>query len=365
MINLVFARLRQDREPSARARAARALWAGFPVRTAPTRRVTRSSSTTRLADRWILTQFTTGAGRPTLPLQLRRGLDDRRPDRHVLPLRFSRTRACNFPDYPKYGVWTDSYVLTTREFGPTVEYGIGVYALEKNKMVNGEPNARAVQLLPRRERHRACCRWSATACCRPTSTASKSRKTDAAIPIVGTQDDDGAVRRDVRRAEHLGPLREVALDPDRVARADDAAAGRRRSTRTSRARPTSRDCLPQPGITDPDQYLDILSYRQRPTWRLAYRNFKDYEALVTNQSVEALPGVAGRALVRDPARRPGVLRLPAGHVRPGRRRPPLDGRDRQDKNGDIRARLQRRQRHERVPGHPLHRAASPATRSAR
>ena len=53
--------------------------------------------------------------------------------------------------------------------------------------------------------------------------------------------------------------------------------------------PTSRDCLPQPGITDPAQYLDILSYRQRPTLRLAYRNFKDHETLVTNQSVEATP----------------------------------------------------------------------------
>ena len=56
----------------------------------------------------------------------------------------------------------------------------------------------------------------------------------------------------------------------------------------------------EPGTTphgkiesNPAQYLDILSYRQRPTWRLAYRNFKDYEALVTNQSVEAAPGVAG------------------------------------------------------------------------
>src|SRR5262249_56048219 len=57
--------------------------------------------------------------------------------------------------------------------------------------------------------------------------------------------------------------------------------------------PTSRDCLPQPGITDPAQFLDILSYRQRPTFRLAYRNFGAYESLVTNQSVEALPGVAG------------------------------------------------------------------------
>ncbi len=44
---------------------------------------------------------------------------------------------------------------------------------------------------------------------------------------------------------------------------------------------------------DPTQYLDILSYRQRPTFRLQYRNFKTYESLVTNQSVEAAPGVAG------------------------------------------------------------------------
>ncbi len=57
--------------------------------------------------------------------------------------------------------------------------------------------------------------------------------------------------------------------------------------------PTSRDCLPQPGITNPNQYLDILSYRQRPTYRLAYRNFGTYESYVTNQSVEAAPGVAG------------------------------------------------------------------------
>ena len=57
--------------------------------------------------------------------------------------------------------------------------------------------------------------------------------------------------------------------------------------------PTSRDCLPQPGIMDPNQYLDILSYRQRPTYRLQYRNLKTHESLVTNQSVEAAPGVAG------------------------------------------------------------------------
>ena len=57
--------------------------------------------------------------------------------------------------------------------------------------------------------------------------------------------------------------------------------------------PTSRDCIPQPGVTNPVQYLDVLSYRQRPMWRLAYRNFGKYEAMVTNQAVEASPGMAG------------------------------------------------------------------------
>ena len=31
-------------------------------------------------------------------------------------------------------MWTDSYVLTSRDFGSDDEYGISVYALEKNKM---------------------------------------------------------------------------------------------------------------------------------------------------------------------------------------------------------------------------------------
>jgi hypothetical protein len=72
--------------------------------------------------------------------------------------------------------------------------------------------------------------------------------------------------------------------------------------------PTSRDCIPQPGVTDRTRWLDILSYRQRPTWRLAYRNFGSYEAMVTNQSVEALPGLAGvrwYEIRRTDPRKPG------------------------------------------------------------
>jgi hypothetical protein len=207
-----------------------------------------------------------------------------------------------FPDYPKYGVWTDSYVLTSRDFGSRDEYGITVYALEKNKMVNGQPNARAVQffidgndpnLLP-----------LVGDGLLPADIDGKQKpKTDTAIPIVGTQDDNAVT-------VYGGTFDALNIWDLRVHWNVGAAANASLILNTQLAvasfdsifpcgvvpgtlPPSSRDCLPQPGITNGSQYLDILSYRQRPTFRLAYRNFKDHESLVTNQSVEALPGVAG------------------------------------------------------------------------
>ena len=53
-------------------------------------------------------------------LQLRCDLDHQRSDR--LHYRYAFSTGVNFPDYPKDGNWTDSYVITTREFGPTIEY---------------------------------------------------------------------------------------------------------------------------------------------------------------------------------------------------------------------------------------------------
>ena len=52
----------------------------------------------------------------------------------------------------------------------------------------------------------------------------------------------------------------------------------------------SRACIPQPGTTN---RIDHLGYRQRPLFRLAYRNFGTHESLVTNQSVSAGTGPNG------------------------------------------------------------------------
>jgi hypothetical protein len=194
-----------------------------------------------------------------------------------------------FPDYPKYGVWGNTYVLTTREFGPTVEYGIGVYALEKNKMILGLP-ARSVSffldgndpdILP-----------LVGDGLLPADVDGKKAPPAAPIPIVGTQD-DGAGYGGTFDAINIWNLnvKWAAIPTASLALADQLPTAPFDSIFP--CSPTSRDCLPQPGITNTAQYLDILSYRQRPTHRAAYRNFTTYESITVAQSVEASPGVAG------------------------------------------------------------------------
>jgi hypothetical protein len=246
----------------------------------------------QLADRWMLTQFTTsGLDDPTRPFWNCVAISTTGdPTGSYYRYAFETANFQFFPDYPKYGVWTDSYVLTTREFGPTIEYGIGVYALEKNKMINGQ-DARVASffidgndpaLLP-----------LVGDGLLPADIDGKQKpRTDTAIPLLGTQDDnfvygatfDAVKVWDLRVKWNSRATASLALNTQLPTAPFDSVFP---------CGPDSRDCLSQPGITNPAQFLDTLSVRQRPTWRLAYRNFKGYESLVTNQSVEAAPGVSG------------------------------------------------------------------------
>jgi hypothetical protein len=266
-----------------------ALWSGFAIDDCTDPSGDPVVLYDQLANRWILTQFTTrGLDDPNLPFYNCVAVSTT-GDPTGSYYRYAFTTGFNFPDYPKYGVWSDSYVITTREFGPTTEYGIGVYGLEKNKMLNGEP-ARAVSYfidgnvpsqLP-----------LVGDGLLPADIDGKTKPANgAAIPLVGTQDDDyvyGATSDALNiwnlsvkwRSTPISSLNLAIQLPTAAFDSNFPCGG-------------GRDCLAQPGIIDPAQFLDILSYRQRPTWRLAYRNFGGYESLVTNQSVEAAPGVAG------------------------------------------------------------------------
>jgi hypothetical protein len=284
MINLIFAVYDKQGNRLTGPTKLGDLWAGFAINDCTDPSGDPIVVYDQLEDRWLLSQFTTRG-----PEFFNCVAISQTGDPTGAYYRYAFSTGLNFPDYPKYGNWKKSYVITTREFGPTVEYGIGVYALEKNKMIAGNPNARMVRffidgnvpanlplvgdgLLP------------------ADIDGTKQPKEDAAIPIVGTQDDNASYGAtfdalniwDLTVKWRSTPIASLTLATQLPVASFDSifpCSG-----------PQGRNCIPQPGTA---VRLDILSYRQRPTWRLAYRNFGTYETLVTNQSVEAMPDVAG------------------------------------------------------------------------
>ncbi len=282
------------------------LWAGFAIEDCTDPSGDPIVVYDQTTDRWLLTQFTTRGFDPATPTapfyncvavsktgdptgEYHRYAFITQPD--------TEDGGFFFPDYPKYGVWRDSYIMTTRDFGFDDEYGISVYGLEKNRMVAGDPKARAVQFFL--DSDNVPINLIGDGLLPPDLDGIRKPANDVPAPIVGTQDNGGPYGAtfdalniwefDVKWRST--PIASIVLKTQLpVAEFDSifpcgVVAGS--------LPPSSRDCLPQPGVTNGSRYLDILSYRQRPTWRLAYRNAGAYETMVTNQSVEALPGIAG------------------------------------------------------------------------
>jgi hypothetical protein len=261
------------------------LWAGFPVDDCTDESGDPVAMYDHVADRWVLSQFTTAG-----PEFFNCIAVSTTPDPTGTYFRYAFSTGVNFPDYPKYGIFKDSYVITTREFGPTVEYGIGVYALDRNKILNGDVGARDVRFFLDSAVVPISLMGDGLL---PAMVDGKTKpRQDAKIPIIGTQDDGGPYGAtfdalniwDLDVKWRSTPTASLVLNTQMPVAAFDSVFP---------CTPTARDCLPQPGITNQAQYLDILSYRQRPTWRLAYRNQGTYETMVTAQSVEAVPGIAG------------------------------------------------------------------------
>ncbi|MCB0644244.1 MAG: hypothetical protein KDC44_21520, partial [Phaeodactylibacter sp.] len=86
------------------------------------------------ADRWMITEFAP-QGANTLLIAISE-TDDPTGSYYVYDF-----QTPNFPDYPKFGVWPDAYTVGTNEL-PSVP----VYALERQKMLNGEENPKLIRV---------------------------------------------------------------------------------------------------------------------------------------------------------------------------------------------------------------------------
>jgi len=273
------------------------LWSGFAIEDCTDPSGDPIVLYDQFSDRWLLSQFTTRGldpATPTAPFYncvaiSKTGDPTGAYYRYAFITQPDPDGGYFFPDYPKYGVWRDTYILTTRDFGFVDAYGISVYALEKNRMIKGDPNARAIQFFLDSEV--VPLNLIGDGLLPPDIDGKRKPDDHDAAPIVGTQDDGGGYGGTID-AINIWELK-VKWQKNPKASLEFAAQLPVASFDSIFPCGPTRGCIPQPGITNPDQYLDILSYRQRPTWRLAYRNFGFFETMVTNQAVEALPGIAG------------------------------------------------------------------------
>jgi len=276
----------------------------------------------KTANRWLLSQFTTRGPEFFNCVALSNTQD---------PLgsytRYAFSTGPNFPDYPKYGTWSDGYYITTREFAPDDSFaGVGIYALDRRQMLGGSTTPRLVKFV-----------LGPDPAYLPGDGLLPADLDGKRLPppgspeyLVGSMDDGGG---------YGAPFDGLNVFTAKINWAKPATSTFALSKQLPIApydtvfpcSPGSRNCIEQPGTANK---IDILSYRQRPTWRLAYRNLGDHEALVTNQSVEARSGIAGARWweIRSPAN--AVLHQEGTYA-------PDDGVNRwmgsvaMDKNGDM------------------------------
>ena len=195
--------------------------------------------------------------------------------------RYAISTGANFPDYPKAAVWPDAYYLSTREFLGSTFKGVGAYALNRAQALAGDPNAQVISFLAPPAPLYAVgdgllpSDWDG-----PTPPPAGSPNY-----YLGSQDNG---------AGYGAPTDALNLYKFHVDFANPPASSFGLTNTIPVAAFNSilgicggtdgRDCIPQPNTT---VKIDHLGYRQRPTFRLAYRNFGDHESLVTNQSVSA------------------------------------------------------------------------------
>src|SRR5436190_9082356 len=233
----------------------------------------------QLADRWLLSQFTSAA--PYLECVAISTTGDPTGTYY----RYAISTGNNFPDYPKAGIAPNAYFFSTREFaGGTTFVGVGAYALNRAQALVGNPAAQVISFLA-------------------PPVGAGANVGDGLLPA----DMDGIVPPPVANPwyyigseDNNGPYG-AAADALTVYKfvVDFANPPMSSFTLASTVNDPmpfnsilalcggTRACIPQSGTANK---IDHLGYRQRPLHRAAYRNFGGFESIITNQSVSAGAG---------------------------------------------------------------------------
>jgi hypothetical protein len=281
MVNLSFAIFNKKGNMLFGPAALGTLWQGFEVSDCEDNSGDPIALYDEMANRWLLSQFTTEGPEFFNCVALSTTSN---------PLgsyfRYAFSTGENFPDYPKYGVWPDAYYITTREFGPDDSYeGVGIYAVNRQQMLNGVSDPQQVKFFLDRTPP-----WLPGDGLLPADLdGNLLPPANSPEYLVGSMDNGGPYGAPFDGLNFF----EMKVNWSRPARSTFALTDQLPIAPFDTifpCVPATRLCIPQPVVPN---RIDHLGYRQRPIWRLAYRNFGTHESLVTNQSVEARLAVSG------------------------------------------------------------------------
>jgi hypothetical protein len=195
----------------------------------------------------------------------------------------------NFMDFPRWGLGRDAYYASVREFAPGGGgyLGVGVWAVDRTALLSGSATSTAIHILV------------------PIGTETfqvgdgllpadvdGDRAPAAGTPhyFLGAMDQGGPYGATQDALTFWKFAANFANPPSSTFTREQTLSISTYDTILPPPCSSSRQCVPQPGTAT---RLDHLGYRQRPSYRLAYRNQGAHETLVTNQSVDVGLGPGG------------------------------------------------------------------------
>ncbi|HEY9113148.1 MAG TPA: PKD domain-containing protein [Bacteroidales bacterium] len=232
------------------------LWDGFPGPWSSTNDGDPVVLYDEYADRWIATQFSLPTG-SFYELIAVSETNDPTGAWYRYAFEFD-----NMPDYPKFGVWPDGYYFTINQFSNGNFAGGGICVVDRDAMLAGDPDAEMIffnmgqnvySLLP-------------------------SDADGAMMPP------EGSSCQFVSLSTNSLRMWETNIDWDNTNNSTVSYVG----TFQTSAYSNQGLSIAQPGTS---QKLGTLA--DRLMYRLQYRNFEDYEVMVTNHTVNAVGGIAG------------------------------------------------------------------------
>jgi hypothetical protein len=217
------------------------------------------------ANRWIITEFSLPSGNYAELVAVSQTSDPTGSwYRYVFQF------GTNMPDYPKIGIWPDGYYLSVNQFANGSTWaGVGACALDRTKMLAGDPTASMVY-------------FNLGATSDPGSMLPADW--DGVTPPVANEPNYFVYFNDWSSATE-DYLKVWQFHVDWVTPANstfsEAYSLVTSSFDSELCTATRGRCIPQPGTS-----IKLESLSDRLMYRLQYRNFGGYRAMVTNHTVD-------------------------------------------------------------------------------